>query len=127
VFGTDYPTPDGTCVRDYVHVSDLAAAHVRALGRLDAGSPSAAYNLGSGHGASVRQVIDVVGRVTGRDVPFTVEPRRPGDPAALVAGNGLARHDLGWTPKFDSLERIVETAWLWHQRHPRGYRSTRSA
>jgi UDP-glucose-4-epimerase GalE len=122
VFGTDYPTPDGTCVRDYVHVSDLASAHLRALDRLEAGGASAAYNLGSGQGASVREVIDSVGRVTGRQVPFTLEPRRPGDPGALVASSGLARRELGWTPRFESLEAIVETAWAWHERHPHGYR-----
>jgi UDP-glucose-4-epimerase GalE len=123
IFGTDYPTPDGTCVRDYVHVCDLASAHVRALTRLEAGGASGAYNLGSGHGASVRQVIDAVARVTGRQVPFSVEPRRAGDPAALVAGSGLARRELGWTPKFEALDAIVETAWTWHQRHPQGYRT----
>ena len=127
VFGTDYPTPDGTCIRDYVHVSDLASAHVLALARLEANGSSGAYNLGSGHGASVRQVIDSVRRVTGREVPFTLEPRRPGDPAALVASSDLARRELAWAPKFDSLEAIVATAWAWHERHPFGFRTPGSA
>jgi UDP-glucose-4-epimerase GalE len=123
VFGTDYPTPDGTCIRDYVHVTDLARAHVAALARLEAGVASAAYNLGSGHGASVRQVIDCVARVTGRDVPVTVGPRRDGDPAALVASSTLARRDLHWAPRVESLDAIVQTAWVWHERHPSGYRT----
>jgi UDP-glucose-4-epimerase GalE len=127
VFGTDYPTPDGTCIRDYVHVTDLAAAHLRALARLEAGGASGAYNLGSGQGASVRQVIDCVARVTGREVPFTFEPRRAGDPAVLVAASDLARRELGWTPKFDSLDGIVSTAWAWHERHPFGYRTPGTA
>jgi UDP-glucose 4-epimerase len=127
VFGTDYPTPDGTCIRDYVHVSDLASAHVLALARLEAGGSSGAYNLGSGQGASVRQVIDSVGRATGRDVPFTVEPRRPGDPATLVASSALARQELTWAPQFDALDAIVGTACAWHERHPFGYRTPGSA
>ena len=127
VFGDDYPTPDGTCIRDYVHVTDLARAHVAALGRLEAGGASAAYNLGSGQGASVRQVIDCVSRVTGREVAFTVQPRRDGDPAALVASSILARQELQWTPRFESLEAIVQTAWVWHERHPFGYRTPGSA
>jgi UDP-glucose 4-epimerase len=127
VFGDDYPTPDGTCIRDYVHVSDLAQAHLLALDRLERGGSSAAYNLGSGQGASVRQLIESVGRVTGRNVPFTLGPRRAGDPAALVASSGLARRDLGWTPVFDALDAIVGTAWTWHERHPFGYRTPGSA
>jgi UDP-glucose 4-epimerase len=123
VFGTDYPTPDGTCVRDYVHVSDLASAHVLALARLEAGGSSGAYNLGNGQGASVRQVIDSVRRATGREVPFTVEPRRPGDPASLVASSGLARRELTWAPQFEALDAIVDTAYAWHERHPFGYRT----
>jgi UDP-glucose-4-epimerase GalE len=123
VFGTDYPTPDGTCIRDYVHVSDLAQAHVKALARLEAGGSSGAYNLGSGQGASVRDVIACVGRVTGREVRFTVEPRRPGDPPSLVASSALARQQLQWAPRVDSLEAIVQTAWAWHERHPLGYRT----
>lgn len=127
IFGADYDTPDGTCVRDYVHVTDLAKAHLLALARLEAGKPSAAYNLGSGQGTSVRQVIDAVARVTGRDVPFTVEPRRPGDPPSLIASNARARDELGWTPSVSALDAIVESAWAWHARHPSGYRTRSSA
>lgn len=121
VFGDDYPTDDGTCVRDYVHVADLADAHVAALKRLEAGGASARYNLGSGHGNTVRQVLDAVGRAAGRPVPYTMGPRRPGDPARLVASGGRAAEELGWTPKFD-LQAIVDTAWRWHTAHPHGYR-----
>jgi UDP-glucose-4-epimerase GalE len=121
VFGEDYPTPDGTCIRDYVHVSDLAAAHVAALRALGAGGPSAAYNLGNGAGSSVRQVLQAVERVTGRPVPHQVGARRAGDPARLVASSDRARTELGWTPRLAALETIVETAWTWHSRHPRGY------
>jgi UDP-glucose-4-epimerase GalE len=122
VFGGDYATPDGTCIRDYVHVSDLADAHVRALRRLEAGGASAAYNLGTGDGVTVRQVLDAIRTVTGRDVPHSVGPRRPGDPERLVASNARARRDLGWTPRQD-LAAIVRTAWAWHAGHPRGFAS----
>ena len=108
IFGDDYATPDGTCIRDYVHVGDLAAAHRLALSKLEQGGASAAYNLGSGRGASVRQLIMSVQRVTGGEVPFDIGPRRPGDPSALVAANGLAKLDLGWTPKTDDLDAIAE-------------------
>jgi UDP-glucose-4-epimerase GalE len=121
VFGDDYPTPDGTCLRDYIHVSDLADAHVKALESIAAGGESGAYNLGTGEPRSVRQVIDTVARVTGRDVPWTLAPRRPGDPAALYAAADKARKELGWTPKLGDLESIVRTAWDWHRTHPRGY------
>lgn len=121
IFGDDWETPDGTCIRDYVHVSDLADAHVASLRRLESGGPSGAYNLGNGEGMSVRQVIDTVGRVTGTPVPHGVGPRRAGDPARLVASNARARHDLGWSPKLASLDAIVRTAWRWHQGAPRGY------
>lgn len=121
IFGDDYPTPDGTCVRDYIHVTDLAAAHVLALRKLEAGGPSTAYNLGNGDGQSVRQVIDAVGRVTGRPVPHSVGPRRAGDPAQLVGSSARIRRELGWAPRFADLETIVGTAWKWHQRHPQGY------
>lgn len=122
VFGDDYPTVDGTCVRDYVHVCDLAAAHVSALQRLESGGPSGRYNLGSGTGMTVKQVLDAVGRAAGAPVPYTLGPRRDGDPARLVAASGRANADLGWTPKFD-LQAIVDTAWRWHTTHPHGYRS----
>ena len=122
VFGDDYPTVDGTCVRDYVHVCDLAAAHVSALQRLESGGPSGRYNLGSGTGMTVKQVLDAVGQAAGAPVPYTLGPRRDGDPARLVAASGRANADLGWTPKFD-LQATVDTAWRWHTTHPDGYRS----
>ena len=127
VFGEDYPTPDGTCVRDYVHVSDLAAAHIAALRALEADAPSAAYNLGNGAGSSVRQVLQAVERVTGRPVPHQVGARRAGDPARLVASSDRARAELGWRPQLDRLDTIVETAWTWHSRHPGGYASASSS
>lgn len=115
VFGNDWPTPDGTCVRDYVHVTDLAQAHLLGLERLLSGGDSAAYNLGNGRGMSVRQVIDAVERVTGRPVPHRVTPRRPGDPAILVATSEKASKELGWKPQHASLDQIVETAWRYRQ------------
>jgi UDP-glucose-4-epimerase GalE len=118
VFGTDYPTPDGTAVRDYIHVADLADAHLRALDRLGAGETSQAINLGTGHGHSVRNVIDTVSRVGGRTVPVVESPRRPGDPAELVAAPGRARQVLGWTPRYTDLETTVRHAWAWHEKHP---------
>ncbi len=121
IFGEDYPTPDGTCVRDYVHVTDLADAHVAALRRLEAGEPSRAYNLGNGAGMSVRQVIDAAGRVAGRPVPNIVAPRRPGDPAHLVASSRRANDELGWRPRYGALSMIVDTAWRWHSTWPQGY------
>ena len=114
IYGTDYDTPDGTAVRDYVHVADLADAHVRALGHLLDGGPSLALNLGTGRGNSVREVIAAVEAVSGRPVPVREGPRRPGDPPALVADPARARDILGWRPQFDSLDAIVETAWRWH-------------
>ena len=122
IFGDDYDTPDGTCLRDYVHVSDLANAHVAALQMLEGGGPSGAYNLGSGDGMSVRQVIEAVGRVAGGPVPHAVGPRREGDPARLVAANARARRELGWSPRRGQLDTIVETAWRWHASQPHGYR-----
>jgi len=121
VFGDDYPTPDGTCLRDYVHVTDLADAHVKALESITGGGPSAAYNLGTGRPHSVREVIETVARVTGREVPWTLAPRRAGDPAVLYAAADKARTALGWTQQFGDLETIVRTAWDWHRAHPRGY------
>lgn len=119
IFGDDYPTADGTCVRDYVHVSDLADAHVRALDLL--ATRSCRYNLGNGQGYSVRQVIETARRVTGREIPVKTGPRRPGDPAVLVAASERAMNELGWTPRFGSLEAIIATAWAWKQKHPDGY------
>ena len=121
VFGDDYPTPDGTCLRDYIHVADLADAHVRALEAIAEMGKSGAYNLGTGHPHSVREVIDAVERVTGRKVPWTLAPRRPGDPAILYAASHKAQSELRWTPRFPDLESIVRTAWAWHQKHPHGY------
>jgi UDP-glucose-4-epimerase GalE len=121
VFGDDYPTPDGTCLRDYTHVSDLADAHVRALERLADGGASGAYNLGTGRPQSVRGVIAAVERVTGARVPWTLAPRRPGDPAALYASADKARAAFGWTPRYASIDDIVRTAWAWRRAHPRGY------
>ncbi len=121
VFGDDYPTPDGTCLRDYIHVTDLADAHVRALEAIADTGVSRVYNLGTGHPHSVREVIDAVERVTGRPVPWTLAPRRPGDPAALYAAAHKAQAELKWTPRFADLDSIVRTAWAWHQRQPHGY------
>jgi UDP-glucose 4-epimerase len=115
IFGTDYPTPDGTCIRDYVHVTDLAQAHLLALRALLDGSGSCAYNLGNSIGYSVRQVIDLARSVTGRAVPTVEERRRAGDPAALVADSGKIKRALNWTPEYEDLERIIATAWKWIQ------------
>jgi UDP-glucose 4-epimerase len=120
IFGTDYPTPDGTAVRDYVHVEDLAAAHVKALEYLAAGGEPLAVNLGTGRGSSIREVLAVARKVTGREFPAEDAPRRAGDPARLVASNALAREKLGWAPT-RSLEDIIASAWKWHSGHPEGY------
>ncbi|HLY12494.1 MAG TPA: UDP-glucose 4-epimerase GalE [Planctomycetota bacterium] len=119
VFGDDYDTPDGTCIRDYIHVSDLAQAHVLALRALDQGSRT--YNLGNGNGFSVLEVIRVAQEITGRDIPILKVPRRPGDVPRLLADSTRIRTELGWTPAIPDLRRIVESAWRWHQKHPRGY------
>ncbi|MBL8837925.1 MAG: UDP-glucose 4-epimerase GalE [Alphaproteobacteria bacterium] len=119
IFGDDYATPDGTCVRDYVHVCDLADAHVKALDLL--ATRSGHFNLGNGQGYSVKQVIEAARRVTGRDIAVKVGPRRPGDPATLVAASARAMSELGWTPRFPDLDAIVRTAWEWKRRHPDGY------
>jgi len=121
VFGTDYNTPDGTCIRDYIHVTDLAQAHILALGRLEKENSSGIYNLGNGNGYSVREVIETVKKITGKKVVSVDSPRRPGDPARLVASSEKIREELGWVTKFPDLEAIVETAWEWHRNHPRGY------
>ena len=122
LYGTDYPTPDGTCIRDYVHVTDLAAAHILALESASDGG-SGIYNLGSGSGFSNREVIEAARRVSGRPIAVRQEPRRPGDPARLVASNERAKKELGWRPAMTSLEAIIESAWRWHQAHPKGYPS----
>lgn len=120
IYGTDYATPDGTCVRDYVHVVDLAQAHLLALEAL-AEKPQQVYNLGSGRGFSVREVIDVTRRVTGKTIAAVESPRRPGDPAVLVASSDKIKQELGWNPEHAELEQIIESAWRWHQKHPNGY------
>jgi UDP-glucose-4-epimerase GalE len=127
LFGEDYPTPDGTCLRDYIHVCDLADAHVRALQALGNGGASGVFNAGTGRPHSVRQVIDTVTRVVGAPVRWTAAPRRPGDPAVLYAASDRLRRELGWQPRFPDLESIVEHAWRWHQAHPRGYRTAASS
>lgn len=119
IFGTDYPTPDGTVIRDYVHIVDLALAHVLAVTAPIAGAT--AFNLGSGSGFSVRQVVDVSREVTGHPIPAIEADRRPGDPAVLVADSRRAREVLGWQPRYDNLEAIIGSAWAWHQRFPKGY------
>ncbi len=117
IFGTDYPTPDGTCIRDYIHIIDLAQAHILALGR----EGSAFYNLGTGGGNSVSEVVEVCRRVTGRKIPVVAQARRPGDPPRLIASSAKIQKDLGWQPRFQSLDKIVESAWAWHQKNPHGY------
>jgi UDP-glucose-4-epimerase GalE len=126
LFGQDYPTPDGTCLRDYIHVCDLADAHVLALRALADGATSKALNVGTGQPHSVKQVIDTVDRVIGAPVQWIPAPRRPGDPAALYAASDRVRRELGWKPRFPDLEQIVQHAWRWHQTHPQGYRSDSS-
>jgi len=127
VFGDDYPTPDGTCIRDYIHVSDLADAHVRALRDLLQGGESAALNVGTGRGWSVRALVDIARKVTGRDIPVRVGPRRPGDPPALVSDPALARARLGWSPRFDDIAVQMAHAWAWRQRGRAGFRRARAA
>ena len=121
IFGTDYDTPDGTCIRDYIHVTDLAAAHILAVKYLLDGGKSDVFNLGNGVGYSVREVIEMARRVTGHPIPATETPRRAGDPARLVASSEKARRVLGWNPTHASLEEIIESAWNWHKNHPNGY------
>lgn len=121
VFGGDYPTRDGTCVRDYIHVIDLAQAHILALQALDRGSR--VYNLGNGQGFSVKEVIETSKRVTNCSIPSVIQDRRPGDPATLIASSDRIRRELGWAPKYPDLEDIIRSAWDWHLRHPNGYKS----
>jgi UDP-glucose 4-epimerase len=117
IFGTDYETPDGTCIRDYIHIVDLARAHILAL---DA-TRGAFYNLGTGGGASVRDVIDSCRKITGRNIDIVEKPRRPGDPPRLIASSEKIKRELGWQPQVQSLDAIIESAWKWHQKFPRGY------
>jgi UDP-glucose 4-epimerase len=121
VFGDDYPTRDGTCVRDYIHVLDLASAHVLALEHLAKGSPGDVFNVGVGVGYSNLQVVEMVRRVSGLGFPVRFGPRRPGDPAEVYADNGKIRRVLGWKPEHSDLETIIRTDWGWHSRHPNGY------
>ena len=117
IYGEDYETPDGTCIRDYIHIVDLAQAHILALG---AGS-SAFYNLGTGGGNSVSEVIACCRRVTGHPIPVVAKERRPGDPPRLIAASDLIKRELGWEPRYQSIDAIIESAWAWHQRYPEGY------
>ncbi len=119
IFGDDYNTPDGTCVRDYIHVADLADAHILAMRALDQGSRK--YNLGNGRGFSVKEVIETAREVTGHPIPAEIGPRRPGDPDILIASSETINHDLGWQPLYPDLRTIIEMAWTWHLKHPHGY------
>ena len=123
VFGDDYPTPDGTCIRDYIHVEDLATAHLAALERLEPGKVIEA-NLGTGVGNSVLEVIEACRKASGHPIPVVMAPRRAGDPAHLVAECSLAKQVLNWVPKYTQIDEIVATAWNWHRSHPHGYRNT---
>lgn len=122
IFGDDYSTPDGTCIRDYIHVCDLADAHLLAMDHLLNGGDSGVYNLGNGKGFSVKEVIDIARQVTGHPIPAKVEPRRPGDPAVLVASSDKCKTELGWNPIRNDLKTIIADAWNWHQKHPNGYK-----
>ncbi|MFL6567840.1 MAG: GDP-mannose 4,6-dehydratase, partial [Chthoniobacterales bacterium] len=117
IYGTDYDTPDGTCIRDYIHILDLSRAHILALNA----PKSEYYNLGTGGGSSVREVIDVCRKITGHQIPVVEKPRRPGDPPRLIAASAKIKSELGWEPKFQRLDAIVESAWKWHQKFPHGY------
>lgn len=121
LFGTDYPTKDGTCIRDYIHVDDLIDAHILALDYLRSGNPSAAFNLGNGQGFSNREIIEAARRVTGHPIPVSEEDRRPGDPAVLIASSQKAIDVLNWQPKYTNVEDIIATAWRWHSTHPNGF------
>lgn len=121
VFGNDYPTPDGTCIRDYIHVTDLAMAHILAVDYLEKGGESDIFNLGNGVGFSVKEVIETARKVTGHPIPAKEVERRAGDPAQLIASSEKAKRVLGWNPQQDSLEEIISTAWKWHQAHPNGF------
>lgn len=127
IFGGDYPTPDGTCIRDYIHVDDLARAHLLALNHLEKSDSSLELNLGTGRPASVKEIITTCELVTGHRIPVTMEARRPGDPAELTADNSRALQILGWQPQHTELRSIIESAWHWHRKHPRGYAHSRAA
>lgn len=121
IFGTDYPTPDGTGVRDYIHVSDLADAHLKALERLEKGGKSEIFNLGTGKGTSVKEILSAVEKVSGKKLNVKISPRRAGDPAKVWADSAKAQKELGWSPKYTNIEEIVATSWKWHSTHPSGY------
>ncbi|MCX4346034.1 MAG: UDP-glucose 4-epimerase GalE [Lachnospiraceae bacterium] len=121
IYGDDYPTPDGTCIRDYIHVTDLAMAHIQAVQYLRAGNPSNIFNLGNAVGFSVKEVIEAARAVTGHPIPAVIEGRRAGDPARLIASSEKAREVLGWNPQHDDLSKIIASAWKWHQGHPDGF------
>jgi UDP-glucose 4-epimerase len=121
IFGDDYPTEDGTCIRDYIHVMDLAEAHYLALQKLNNTNESGVYNLGNGKGFSVKEVIETCRKVTKRDIPVEIAPRRAGDPAVLIASSEKAKRELGWEPKYPSLEEIITHAWNWHKNNPNGF------
>ena len=121
IFGTDYPTTDGTCIRDYIHVTDLAHAHILSLEALKDGMESQVFNLGNGNGYSVKEVIEVAREVTKEEIPVVEAERRPGDPAVLVASSEKIKRELGWKPRFPELEKIIESAWKWHKRNPDGF------
>ena len=124
VFGTDYDTPDGTCIRDYIHIVDIADAHILALEALHSGEGCDIFNLGNGNGFSVQQIIQTASHVTGRAIPVKESQRRPGDPPVLIAFSEKIRRRLGWIPRYGKLEKIIETAWRWHRTHPHGFRSS---
>jgi UDP-glucose 4-epimerase len=121
IYGDDYPTPDGTCIRDYIHVTDLADAHILAMNSLREGKRSGVYNLGNGKGFSVKDVIDMARKVTGHPIPAETTKRRKGDPAILVASSEKIKHELKWTPRYNDLETIIRSAWRWHSTHPNGF------
>ncbi len=121
IYGDDYNTPDGTCIRDYIHISDLTDAHYRALNRLNEGKESSVYNLGSGSGYSVKEIIDAAREVTGHTIPAEVTPRRSGDPARLVASSQKAKSELGWQPVHENIKEIIASAWAWHNNNPDGF------
>ncbi|MCC6882967.1 MAG: UDP-glucose 4-epimerase, partial [Verrucomicrobiales bacterium] len=120
IFGGDYPTPDGTCVRDYIHIADLADAHILSLQALET-RPVLTYNLGNGNGFSVKEVVETARRITGHAIPVEIVDRRPGDPAVLVADATKIKAELGWAPQFPDLQSIIQSAWNWHIGHPKGY------
>ncbi len=123
IYGDDYDTADGTCIRDYIHITDLTDAHYRALEYLNKGNESSIFNLGSGTGFSVKEMIEAARRVTGHSIPAEVTPRRAGDPARLIASSAKAKAELGWTAKHDDVEEIIASAWAWHQKNPNGFKS----